>query len=84
MRPVQFFTDEYLEQCKAMRPLDIVKFLEEFRQLHGAPQTKKSKLISLKIQENLLETFKRNCTLHGVKYQTKIKELMQEWLRQRA
>lgn len=53
-RPVQYFTDEYLEHCKKMKPEHILKFLEEFRLLHGGKPTKK-KLISLRISETLLE-----------------------------
>jgi hypothetical protein len=30
-RPVQYFSDEYLEQCKALTPQQIVEFLEDFR-----------------------------------------------------
>lgn len=36
MRPVQYFTDEYLEQCKQMTPEQILQFLEEFRLLFAA------------------------------------------------
>lgn len=36
MRPVQYFTDEYLEQCKLMTPEQILQFLEEFRLLFAA------------------------------------------------
>ncbi|NUM89617.1 MAG: hypothetical protein HUU37_10465 [Bdellovibrionales bacterium] len=80
MRPVQFFTDEYLEQCRKMSPLEIVRFLEGFRQLQGATAGK-SKLISMKVPDALLATFKQHCELNGVRYQTKIKELMMRHLR---
>jgi hypothetical protein len=36
MRPVQYFTPEYLEQCKQMTPGQILQFLEEFRLLFAA------------------------------------------------
>lgn len=35
MRPVQHFTSEYLEQCRRMTPDQILRFLEDFRRLHG-------------------------------------------------
>lgn len=35
VRPVQFFSDEYLERCRALSPADIVRFLDEFRRLYG-------------------------------------------------
>ena len=36
MRPVQYFTPEYLAQCKQMTPEQILQFLEEFRLLFAA------------------------------------------------
>ncbi len=35
VRPVQFFSDEYLKRCRALSPADIVRFLDEFRRLYG-------------------------------------------------
>lgn len=81
MRPVQFFSDEYLERCREMTPEQIARFLEDFRLLH-APKTRpaKSRLISLKVPEPLLESFRRKAELTGTPYQTQIKRLMREWL----
>ena len=31
MRPVQYFTEEYLAYCKTLTPDEIVEFLEAFR-----------------------------------------------------
>lgn len=36
MRPVQYFSDAYLEQCRQMTPEQILQFLEEFRLLFAA------------------------------------------------
>lgn len=36
MRPVQYFTAEYLEQCKQMSHEQILQFLEDFRLLFAA------------------------------------------------
>jgi len=62
-----------------------MRFLEHYRLLHGArsTQNQKSKLISLKVPEDLLENFRYQCEAEGVKYQTKIKELMREYLQNR-
>ncbi len=30
-KPVQYFSDEYLEQCKSFSTEDILKYLEDFR-----------------------------------------------------
>ena len=80
MRPVQYFSKEYLEQCKGMKPADILRFLDEFRRLYSPAARKGSRLISLKVPENLLEAFKAKARLHDVPYQTQIKQLMTEWV----
>ena len=77
-RPVQYFSDEYLEQCRAATPGQIAEFLESYRLMQQPPG--KSKLISIKIPEPLLAAFRQKCDLEGVKYQTRIKQLMKEWL----
>ena len=78
MRPVQYFSREYLERCKKMSPEEIGEFLEGFRLLQES--RKGSRLISLKVPEDLLGAFRRKCNLTGVRYQTQIKLLMARWL----
>ena len=80
MRPVQKFSDEYLQRCQEMSPDEIVKFLEDFRRIHGK-RPSKSRLISMKVPEDLLDAFKAKARLHGMRYQTQIKRLMEAWLR---
>ncbi len=82
MRPVQYFSKEYLERCRSMRPEQIIRFLDDFRLLH-APRERppKSRLISMKVPEPLLESFKTKARLTGVPYQTQIKRLMRDWLK---
>ncbi len=82
MRPVQYFTDEYLQQCRKMKPEQVLQFLEDFRELQKVRKPVKSKLISIKVPEDLLETFKAKASRTGCLYQTQIKELMREWLRE--
>lgn len=77
-RPVQYFSKEYLKNSQKLTPMQIIKLLDDFRILYGKP-TKKSKLISIKIPENLLSIFRKKAELEGIHYQTKIKELMKEW-----
>jgi predicted DNA binding CopG/RHH family protein len=79
-RPVQYFSDDYLEQSAKMSPEQIVEFLEQFRLLHGEGKKSRSRLISLKVDETLLAAFRTRCGLQGTPYQTQIKRLMQEWL----
>ncbi len=79
-RPVQYFSKEYLEQCRKMTPFQVAVFLDEFRRLHAAPGKAKTRLISLKVEEDLLRTFRERCRLRDTPYQTQIKRLMREWL----
>ncbi len=78
MRPVQYFSDQYLEQCKTMSTEHIVEFLDAFRLMQQPAD--KSKLISLKIPESLLKAFRSKCELENLRYQTQIKTLMKEWV----
>lgn len=81
MRPVQRFSTEYLSQCRGMNPDRIVRFLEDFRALHSRGRPAKSRLISMRVPEPLLDAFKTKARLGGVPYQTQIKRLMQDWLK---
>ena len=78
MRPVQKFSAEYLESTREASPDEVVLFLEEFRLLHSPKGP--SRLISMRVPEALLASFKAKCNLDGARYQTRIKELMAEWL----
>lgn len=80
MKAVQYFSKNYLEECARMEPEQILRFLEEFRLVHSRTKTQRSRLISIKVPEELLEAFKAKSRLHGVPYQTQIKRLMKEWL----
>ena len=80
MRPVQFFSNTYLEQCAQMKPREILRFLDEFRMLQSPRKSTRSRLISLKVPEDLLRAFKTKASLHDIPYQTQIKALMKAWL----
>ncbi len=79
MRAVQKFSDEYLERCSEMSADEIVRFLDDFRRIHGN-KPGKSRLISMKVPEELLSAFKTKSKLNNVRYQTQIKKLMRDWL----
>ncbi len=79
MRALQTFSDEYLQRCKDLSVEEKFDFIENFRLMHSQVKSP-SKLISIKIPEHLLETFKQKATLEGIAYQTQIKNLMIEWL----
>ena len=76
MKAVQYFTDEYIEQCRKMSPDEIAEFLESFRLMREKPG--KSRLISLRVPERLLAAFRKKCRLEGIPYQTRIKQLMRD------
>lgn len=80
MRPVQYFSKDYLKHCRGMEPEQIIRFVENFRFLHAPRRPAKSRLISMKIPEPLLDAFKAKARLKGSPYQTQIKRLMQDWL----
>ncbi len=82
MRPVQYFSDEQLAHGKAMKPEQVLQFLEDFRELHGAraPAARRSTAISLRVPDALLRLFRARCAAAGVPYQTQIKRLMEEWV----
>lgn len=81
MKALQIFSDEYLEVCKKISTEEIAQFLDDFRQIHGEALPEKSKLISVKMPPSLLNAFKIQCKLEGNRYQTKIKELMAEYIK---
>jgi predicted DNA binding CopG/RHH family protein len=82
MNEVQRFTREQLDRGRALSPLQILRFIEDFRALHLPRPKQKSRLISLKLSEPLLRAFKDKSQLSGVPYQTQIKALMRQWLGQ--
>ena len=77
-RPVQYFSDEYLHQCKNMSANEIAGFIESFRLMQQPAG--KSKLISMKISESLLSAFRKKCEFKEIKYQTQIKNIMRQWV----
>ena len=93
MKPVQYFTDEYLEYCQKLSPDQIMQFLEQVFKIYCESQARlspmqssiskvnKLKPISIRIPENLLSAFKTKSKLSGKPYQTKIKELMESWIK---
>jgi predicted DNA binding CopG/RHH family protein len=79
MTVVQYFSDQHLEQCRELTTDQILQFLSDFQQLHSR-QPSKTRLISMKVPEDLLRAFKTKAELANVPYQTQIKKLMQKWV----
>ncbi len=78
MKAVQHFSDEYLARCQDFSPEEILDFLEGFRTLHQPAGP--SRLISMKVPQDLLDAFRLRCRAEGTPYQTRIKTLMRAWL----
>jgi hypothetical protein len=58
-----------------------IEWLEAMRELNKAKKIKKAKLISIKIDPTLLHAFRLKCELENRPYTSKIKDLMQEYLK---
>lgn len=85
MRVVQHFTREQLLHGRTMKPEQIVRFLDDFRRLHGgleARQPQTSTLISLRVPDDLLRLFKARAAAQGQRYQAQIKALMEAWVKE--
>ena len=78
-RPLQYFSDEALARSRKLTPEQALRFLEEFRVLR-APPVAKSRLISVRVPEDLLDAFKAEAKRAGVPYQAQLKRLMSHWL----
>lgn len=88
MKTVQYLSKEALEYGRNATHKEIIEFVENFRELHSknldrlnVKKSKKMKLISMKIPEDLLGVFRVEAKKRGTPYQTLIKKLMQEWLK---
>ena len=71
-------------QVSRVTPEFLLQRLENLRfylQLEEKKELGKSKLISMKVPEPLLDAFKEKSQVLGVPYQTQIKILMKDWLK---
>jgi len=68
-----------LQEAARLSTSDTLEFLENFKKL-SLGVSDKSKLISIKVPESLLAAFKMKAKSEGVLYQSKIKQLMAQWL----
>ena len=79
MKTIQYFSDDHLKQCRELTTDQVLRFLDDFRRLHGRKPSP-SKLISMKVPEDLLQAFRIKAGLNNTPYQTQIKTLMRAWL----
>lgn len=83
MKAVQTFSDEQLRYARSLKPEQVLRFLEDFRQLHGgrlAGESTSSTQINLRVPDALLRLFRARAAMLGVPYQRQIKKLMEEWV----
>jgi predicted DNA binding CopG/RHH family protein len=85
MKAVQYFSKEYLLSCQAMSIEERIEYLENFRRLmfevhDGSSHKTKTKLISIKMPEDLLYHLKMRAQREGIPYQTLIKKLLRQAL----
>jgi predicted DNA binding CopG/RHH family protein len=78
MKPVQYFSKQYLRECKKLTSDQIADRLEEFRLLSASQDA--SKLISVRVPKRLLNAFRDKAREEGLPYQTKLKQLMESYL----
>jgi len=79
-RAIQYFNQEYLNECSKMKPQHIIEFLENFSKATTSPPKQTQKLISMRVPEDLLLLFKHRSKLEGIPYQSLIKKLMRNHL----
>lgn len=81
-RALQLFSDQYLRESKRLSPTQVVRFIEEYQRIRASQDKPQSTLISLRVESRLLAAFRTPAKLEGIPYQTKIKYLMEEWIKQ--
>jgi predicted DNA binding CopG/RHH family protein len=82
IKGVQYLSEEYIKQTMNATPEQSLNFLEQYRLLQGAKSAKEqsSTAISIRIPDQMLATLKAKAELQGIKYQTLIKKLIQDYL----
>lgn len=84
MKPIQYFSDDYLAIAKKSSPTQIATFLEDFRTLQGNAKLRiehgPTKLISLRLPVRVLSALKSLSKVKQVPYQTLMKEMIEKGL----
>lgn len=80
MKPVQYFSEDYLQSASKATPTQIVKFLDEYRSLHGNANfqvaREPTKLISIRMGVRTLAKLKALSKQKQIPYQTLIKQMI--------
>lgn len=62
-----------------LSPEEVIQFMDDFSKV-VTNQDQPTKLISLRVPENVLKVFKAEAQRKGFKYQSLIVRLMREWI----
>lgn len=79
-RPLQLAKPEQIIEPSIEDVTEVMHFIENYKRMLDPRAQKPSKLISIKIPEPLLEAFRYKAEREKIPYQTKIKQLMMEYL----
>jgi predicted DNA binding CopG/RHH family protein len=82
MKPIQFFSDDYLKEARKASPTQIAKFLDDFRKLQAQAQQRqerdRTKLISLRLPLRILLRLKARAKAEQIPYQTLLKKILED------
>jgi predicted DNA binding CopG/RHH family protein len=85
MKPVQFFTDEYLKTSRKASPTQIAIFLDDYRSLHSGAKLRvapePTKLISIRLPIRILARLKALSKEKQIPYQTLMKQIIENNLK---
>jgi predicted DNA binding CopG/RHH family protein len=79
-KPLQLAKREQIIAPHIEDVTEVMNFIENYKRMLDPRAKKRSKLISIKIPEPLLEAFRYKAEREKTPYQTKIKQLMMEYL----
>lgn len=81
MKPIQFFSDDYLRESRKASPTQIAKFLDDYRKLHGDAKLQvdrePTKLISIRLPIRSLLKLKTLAKKKQIPYQTLMKQMIE-------
>jgi predicted DNA binding CopG/RHH family protein len=80
LKPLQLAKREQIIAPNIDDVTEVMNFIENYKRMLDPRAQKRSKLISIKIPEPLLEAFRYKAEREKTPYQTKIKQLMMEYL----
>lgn len=80
-KPLQLAKREQIIAPDIEDVTEVMNFIENYKRMLDPRAQKRSKLISIKIPEPLLEAFRYKAAREKTPYQTKIKQLMMEYLK---